>query len=219
MDLFLVFFVIYCVVTILFLRNRISKLNNSNDLKFVEKIVSNDPNFSIDMFKEHAKECIDEVFIAYANGNINRLMGLESTELFNIHKSQIESGISNGSYETLLFQKFNNVNIVDYRVENNYSIISCKIWVNTRNVRVSGSTFEVVSYDESSTMHPMYFEFIRSINVKSNNEYDFALKNCPNCGAVIEINAQGNCIYCNSTLLNGEHSWVLNRIDDLDYNK
>lgn len=219
MNLFLVFFIVYFIITILFLKNRISKSNNSIDLGFVEKILIDDPNFNVDLFREQAKECIEEVCISYAKGNINKLMGLESTELFNIHKSQIEFGISNGSYETLFFKKFNKVNIVDYRVENNYSIIACKIWVSTRRVRVSGSTFEVLSYDEASTLHPMYFEFVRSINVKSNNECDFAIKNCPNCGAIIEINAQGKCIYCNSMLLNGTHSWVLNRIDDLYYNK
>lgn len=196
------------------------RINNKKiDSNFVSDILDDDSSFDVNSFKKQVKRCIEDVFIAFSKCDINKLMVLESTELFNNHKSEIELGISNGSFETLFFNKFYNVDIVDYRVEGGFSIIACKIWVKTRKVKINAVSKEVITYDEAPTYHPMFFEFIRSINVKTVVGDEFDLKNCPNCGALLDISAQGKCVYCDSMIINGEHSWVLNKVDDLFYTK
>ncbi|HET9051045.1 MAG TPA: TIM44-like domain-containing protein [Candidatus Dormibacteraeota bacterium] len=36
---------------------------------------------------------------------------------------------------------------------------------------------------------------------------------CPNCGAPINVNAQGVCEYCGQQVMSGRYDWVLSRID------
>jgi predicted lipid-binding transport protein (Tim44 family) len=39
---------------------------------------------------------------------------------------------------------------------------------------------------------------------------------CPNCGAPINVNAQGVCEYCKQQVMSGKYDWVLSRIDQVD---
>ena len=39
---------------------------------------------------------------------------------------------------------------------------------------------------------------------------------CPNCGAPINVNAQGMCEYCKQQVMSGKYDWVLTRIDQVD---
>jgi hypothetical protein len=39
---------------------------------------------------------------------------------------------------------------------------------------------------------------------------------CPNCGAPINVNAQGICEYCGQQVMSGKYDWVLSRIDQIE---
>jgi predicted lipid-binding transport protein (Tim44 family) len=38
---------------------------------------------------------------------------------------------------------------------------------------------------------------------------------CPNCGAPINVNAEGICEYCHQQVMSGKYDWVLSRIDQV----
>ncbi|MCL2723872.1 MAG: Tim44-like domain-containing protein [Polyangiaceae bacterium] len=68
---------------------------------------------------------------------------------------------------------------------------------------LSGSTRRPRVYSE-------YWTLIRGAQKKPTDKGD---KQCPNCGAPLNINMTGNCQYCKVKVTSGEYDWVLSRIE------
>ena len=58
-------------------------------------------------------------------------------------------------------------------------------------------------------------KFMRRRGVKTKNNVDLATSNCSNCGANIEVDDKGVCKYCGTSLVSGEHDWVLADIKNI----
>ena len=195
-------------------------IKNSNYKKTTEKpenvlineIMQLDNTFNPQDFKENAKKCLLQVYSYISTQDIENLMSLESNALFNIHKKEIEIGRENNVINTKHFDSIGEIKITHHKIDGDKEIIGCGVWVTSRDITLDATTNQLQTYAEIGTMQKIYLEFMRSTNIKTVQGKDFALQKCPNCDATIEINAQGKCIYCNSLILNGEHSWVLNKI-------
>ncbi|MCL2778327.1 MAG: TIM44-like domain-containing protein [Polyangiaceae bacterium] len=68
---------------------------------------------------------------------------------------------------------------------------------------LSGSQSRPRAYSE-------YWTLIRGAQKKPTDKGD---KQCPNCGAPLNINMAGNCQYCRVKVTSGEYDWVLSRIE------
>jgi predicted lipid-binding transport protein (Tim44 family) len=55
-----------------------------------------------------------------------------------------------------------------------------------------------------------YWTLIRGAQKKPTDKGD---RQCPNCGAPLQINMAGNCQYCAVKVTSGEYDWVLSRIE------
>jgi len=177
----------------------------------VAKIKTRDSNFNSGIFKYYAQRCVLDIYAHFNRCEIQELMSLESAELFNIHKSDIEQSIINKKLNCTVLEEIEIIKITKYKIDGNKEVIGCKAHFIYQNATIDPVSNSVLKYDVNMKSNYMYIEFMKNKNVKHNNF--FALNQCPNCGALIEVNAQGICIYCDSTLINGEHSWVLNKVE------
>lgn len=58
-----------------------------------------------------------------------------------------------------------------------------------------------------------YSEYWTLIRGAQKKKTDKGEKQCPNCGAPLQINMAGNCQYCAVKVTSGEYDWVLSRIE------
>jgi hypothetical protein len=58
-----------------------------------------------------------------------------------------------------------------------------------------------------------YWTLIRSVAPKGPARVDAA---CPSCGAPLQIEMAGNCVYCRAKVTSGDFDWVLSRIEQDD---
>ena len=56
---------------------------------------------------------------------------------------------------------------------------------------------------------------IRKNGVKTKTDSHLSTNNCPNCGAVIEVDDNGVCKYCETSLVSGDTEWVLSDIRNI----
>ena len=178
----------------------------------INEIMQLDNAFNPQDFKENAQRCLLQIYYYISMQDIENLMSLESTALFNIHKKEIEIGRENNVIKTKNFDSIGKIKITHHKIDGDKEIIGCGVWVTSRDITLNATTNQLQTYADIGTMQKIYLEFMRSTHIKTVQGKEFALQKCPNCDAAIEINAQGKCIYCNSLILNGEHSWVLNKI-------
>lgn len=207
------FIVLFIAIIIYFKKNNLKSTKKADEHILVDMIKKTDPNFDVEKFKENAKQSLLAINNYLSTQEIENLMSLESTALFNIHKKDIELAIASDLQNIVEYESIGNIEITQYNIDGEKEVIGCGVWVTTKNIKLIPSTKQVVTYDTVPTTQKIYLEFLRSTSVKTTLGKDFAVKNCPNCGAMIEMNAQGKCIYCDSLLINGEHSWALNKIE------
>lgn len=205
------------IIVIIYFIKKIVSLSSPEpkipEIDLVVAILKNDPGFDVSRFKFKVLDCFTLVNEYYASCDLESLMPLVSTELFNIYQNKIEVGLANNSLPITHYDDIKDVVITSYTIDGDKEVLGCTINATARELNIVPGSNKAVSYDSTFMTGEFKLEFIRSVGVKTVIGSEFALQECPNCGAVIEMNAQGKCIYCETLLLNGEHSWVLNKIE------
>ena len=88
----------------------------------------------------------------------------------------------------------------DFRIENNKQILVVALTANMR--RIYGT-------EDTQEDYPYIMAFSRNIGVKTNSKVKLSVTNCCNCGAEVNVSDEGICKYCDTSLVSGEHEWVL----------
>ena len=185
------------------------------DNAMLAKIRINDPNFDLESFKRSANICIQEVFNCFYNLDIEKLRLLESSDLFEIHRMDIETGILSGHLLILDLPENMNFRISNYYIDGDKEIICCSASITSKDKEIDPSTKEKLGDNVPSfVLHTMNLEFARCLGVKTIFGKEFVFHECPNCGAGVSVNVYGKCTYCDTVIVNGQHSWVLNKISD-----
>ena len=178
-------------------------------LKFLEqelipKIQINNTSFSKATFKQQAINTFINVMSVQTEKDSDKLQTFETQELIkkNIQKIKENNNdkIVHAVKEISVVSSF----ITEYTLINNQEAIKMQLTIKAKN-DVEQNT-NITNY----VLSTYYLEFIKSNeNTKSNNTI-----NCPKCGAIVDITGNGRCTYCNSLLINGQTSWVINRIEE-----
>ena len=95
--------------------------------------------------------------------------------------------------------------------ENDILVIALRTRITDYVIKDDDST--VVRGNPNSEKFMEYeWELIRTKGVKTAERGTTVVKNCPRCGAPLNINHTAKCEYCDSVITVNEHDWVLNTI-------
>lgn len=204
--------IIIPIVIFILISNK-KKKNQSKEDNLYKQVILNDENFNPTFFEEKAKECITLVHENINKFDYNKLMPLESIELFNNHKEKIKSAINYGKMDAIDIKDIYYMNLINSYISGDKEVLGYKLKCKLYEFTIDYATKGISNYKQNGVITWMYAEFIRKKGVKTKESLEIATERCPNCGAFIEINNQSKCIYCDSTIINGNYSWVLNKIE------
>jgi predicted lipid-binding transport protein (Tim44 family) len=95
--------------------------------------------------------------------------------------------------------------------DKHYDAVTFRIWASGRDSTVRQATGEVVGGNPNADRdYSEYWTLIRGAGVRGAPRAD---KNCPNCGAPLEVNMAGQCTHCDAKITSGEFDWVLSKIE------
>ncbi len=95
--------------------------------------------------------------------------------------------------------------------DRHFDAVTFRIWASGRDFTVRQATGEVVGGDPNADRdYSEYWTLIRGAGVRGAPRAD---KNCPNCGAPLEVNMAGRCNHCDAKITSGEFDWVLSKIE------
>lgn len=152
---------------------------------------------------------VKNVFILFQNAmaemDFKKLRAYEADSLYYRHKDQIENCLKNGDeiYKTKIHVK--GVLLKDFKVEGDKEYLTVAITANIKRM------YSYYYYEDD---FPYIMVFSRNKGVKTHSK--LTTTNCCNCGAVISVNDEGVCNYCNTSLVSGEIEWVLIDIKQID---
>jgi hypothetical protein len=95
--------------------------------------------------------------------------------------------------------------------DQHFDAVTYRIWASGRDFTVRQANGEVVGGNPNADRdYSEYWTLIRGAGVRGAPHAD---KNCPNCGAPLEVNMAGQCTHCDAKITSGEFDWVLSKIE------
>jgi len=95
--------------------------------------------------------------------------------------------------------------------DRHYDAVTFRIWASGRDFTVRQANGEVVGGNPNADRdYSEYWTLIRGAAVRGAPRAD---KNCPNCGAPLDVNMAGQCTHCDAKITSGEFDWVLSKIE------
>lgn len=177
------------------------------DDEIVHTLKKRDINFSKYAFITYAKECLIAFQEAMENHRILDVSVFASNELKDVVKKMIDSD-TNYFYQG---QEILDVSFKSYHTDETYEYIHLELFVSEyyyeqlNGVDTYGSQYQRVN-------HVYDVLFKRSLMCTTNTSIKPSTTNCPSCGASNCINLRGECEYCNSLIVNGDYSFVMESV-------
>lgn len=169
-----------------------------NDVLY--NVLKKDNSFSKTDFYNYVKNLFVLMQEAWSNNDYSKLRSFEADRLYYRHKKELERLIELDEKDVRDNITIKGVLLKDFRIENNKQILIVALTANMR--RKYG--FKVTQED-----FPYILVFSRNVGVKTNEKVKLSVTNCCNCGAEINVSDDGICKYCDTSLVSGEHEWVL----------
>jgi ribosomal protein L37AE/L43A len=95
--------------------------------------------------------------------------------------------------------------------DKHFDSVTFRIWASGRDYTVVAASGQVVGGNPNADRdYSEYWTLIRGAGVRGAPR---AKKNCPNCGAPLEVSMAGRCNHCDAKITSGEFDWVLSKIE------
>ena len=129
----------------------------------------------------------------------------------------IQGYIRNNTINVVDRISVNYATIYDFRQTEEKDIVEVALKATKKDYIIDATTKEVVEGNQDQyrvTVYKMTFERTKGkLTAESTDELD--VKNCPNCGAPLNMTSAGKCEYCGSVVTTGNHDWVLSNLEPL----
>lgn len=182
-----------------------------------DKIKQIDPLFSEEKFLAWTKDLYVKLQHAWTDRNWEEMRPFETEELFEQHSAQIQGYIRNNTINVVDRISVNYATIYDFRQTEEKDIVEVALKATKKDYIIDATTKEVVEGNQDQyrvTVYKMTFERTKGkLTAESTDELD--VKNCPNCGAPLNMTSAGKCEYCGSVVTTGNHDWVLSNLEPL----
>lgn len=162
----------------------------------LKKVFAVDSKFSKEDFYAWVKHLYSTILEALDKENPVMLRRFESDYLYQRHIALFEdikaSGASISNYA------IKGVLLKDFKIEGDKEILV---------VALSASINKVNIYDDNYKSYIL--TFARKKGVQTTGTLLENETNCPNCGAVLDLDDEGVCSYCHTPVSNGDFGWIL----------
>lgn len=166
----------------------------------LDKLLKVDPDFSKTQFYSYAKSLFVLIQEAWSDNDYHKLRFFEDDKLFNSHKKEIIELIKTNKKDIRDKIYIKGILLKDFRILDNKEKLIVKITVSMRRL---------FNNEETNSEYSYLMFFSRNKGVKTDPNMKLSTTNCYNCGGVIDVSDDGVCNYCNTSLISGEHEWVL----------
>ena len=174
----------------------ISEYYPLSEEEVLQKILSVDSQFSKEDFYAWVKHLYSVILEALDKRNPVMLRRFESDYLYQRHVALFEDITSSGA--VISNYAIKGVLLKDFKIEGDKEILV---------VALSASINKVNIYDDSYKSYIL--TFARKKGVKTTGTLLEKDTNCPNCGAVLDLDSHGVCSYCHTLVSNGDFGWIL----------
>ncbi len=170
-----------------------------------------DPEFDLDAFCARVEMIYHELNAAWSSLAWDDAKPFLSDRLWLSWRYWIHAYEEQNLQNLMLGAKVDRQQIAKVETDPFFDSITVRVWASAIDQTIHRGSGAVVGGNPNQHRdYSEYWTFIRSSKRSGKASAD---KNCPGCGAGLEINMAGNCEFCGVKVTSGEFDWVLSKVE------
>lgn len=176
----------------------------------LENLISQDSDFSEAKFKSKVENEFVQIKLSMVTGKTERIKHFVNDETYNKIVNKVENDKANNR-----IQMYDELNVADVKLSNIRELDDCfeidvDVHSKALDYYLSRETRQFLSGNNSCrTERDSRLVFQK----KKDNKALGASRKCPSCGANIDLNMNGKCMYCGMIFPLENYDWVITYMD------
>ena len=176
----------------------------------LENLLKQDTDFSESKFKSKVENTFIQVKLSMVTGKTEKIKHFVNDETYEKILQKVNYDIQNNRIQ--MYDELNvaNIQIINIRELEDYFEINVRLHSKALEYFINRETKKFISGDTDDRTE-------RYVNIVFRKKKDAKIfktvRKCPNCGANMDINASGYCLYCHSTFDLENYDWVITYMD------
>jgi predicted lipid-binding transport protein (Tim44 family) len=175
-------------------------------------IEAHDPGFSKEAFLEQVQRTFFIVQQAWTQRQPGLSRQVMADGLWQQHRVQIQGYIDAHKRNVLEDLAVGDLTIVGAHRDASYDTITVRVLASCADYDVDDEHGRVVRGDKQVHQWMEDWTFQRSASATTPTAGGTMADKCPNCGAPLDLDLEGQCKYCRAPVSSGAYDWVLARI-------
>ncbi|MBE5784497.1 MAG: hypothetical protein E7330_01725 [Clostridiales bacterium] len=172
-----------------------------------------DPNFSEEAMKEHIANLYIRMQNCWSTKNWEEMRASMTDSLFNQMGSQLQTLIRGRQTNYVERIAVLGVDLTGFGQDENKDMLTAIVQTRIVDYTLRDDNGELVSGSRTAEKFLTYeWLMVRSKGAVTGTVNGQEARNCPNCGAPLDLNHTAKCNYCGSIITAEEHDWVLSAI-------
>jgi predicted lipid-binding transport protein (Tim44 family) len=174
-----------------------------------------DAAFDPNAFTARVREAFGTLQDAWVERNVDAGRGFMSPGLYFSWSAQVDTMLAErrkNLMDHLQILGVHPVAVVHGRV---FDDVTVRIDASCADYEIDEASGKMVFGSQTSEPFTEYWTFQRAVGVKT-GPTSLLDKQCPNCGAPLDVNQIGECKYCKAAVTSGKFDWVLSRIEQAE---
>jgi predicted lipid-binding transport protein (Tim44 family) len=173
-------------------------------------LTARDPAFNWQAFQARTALIFNELQVAWSSLEWQRIRPYVSDNLFQMLLFWIEAYKKAALRNVLENPQVTFIEIARVLSDKYYDAITVRVYAQSLDYTVDAKGKVVSGHRHTPRKYTEYWTLIRGTQKTGTA---VATKNCPSCGAPLNINMAGQCQYCNARVTSGDFDWVLSQIE------
>ena len=182
----------------------------------IAAIRQHDPAFDEARFVSDAERAFFTVQQAWTDLKPDMSRRVMADNIWQQHRVQIESYVSNHKRNVLENLAIANATIVGAFTDGAYDTVMLRFRAGCADYDVDTTNNKVVRGNKNFTQWTEDWCFQRSAKATTKVQGGTMAQRCPNCGAPLDLDLAGVCKYCRAPVMSGAYDWVLTRIEQVN---
>jgi predicted lipid-binding transport protein (Tim44 family) len=178
-----------------------------------QAITAADPAVASDAFLKRVASAFDALQTAWQARDLDAARGFMSPGLYYGWSAQVDQLKEQHRKNVLEGLRIDGISPVGVVHGNVFDDVMVRIDATCADYEIDETTGRIAFGDKRPESFTEYWTFQRGVGVATTGKAGTLEKQCPNCGAPLNVNAVGECTYCKAAVTSGKFDWVLSRIE------
>lgn len=176
----------------------------------LERLIAVDSDFSESKFKSKVENIFVQIKLSIVTGKIEKIDHFVSDETYEKIKQKVDIDKQNNRIQ--LYDELNVADIQIINIEELQDRFNIRVKVHSKALEyyIDRDSKKFISGNKDDRIDR--FTEITFTKMKDAHNYKIARK-CPSCGAIIDVNANGQCRYCHTIFNLEKYDWVITEME------